>query len=121
MARPIYCVCVLLPPAHRSAHQRLVTHSEEVAFNDPPAGTAEQLVLNQHLRRLTRYAGLSAFQRAVQQVRVGRSQGVWGSSGARVDFRVQGGCHAETNLHHWAPATGSALALLPLVVRGGHL
>jgi len=52
----------------RAAHQRLVTHSEEIAFNDPPAGCSEQLILNQHLRRLLRYSGLSALQRGVQQV-----------------------------------------------------
>ncbi|KAG2489276.1 hypothetical protein HYH03_012296 [Edaphochlamys debaryana] len=52
----------------RAAHQRLVTCSEEVAFNDPPSGAAEELILNQHLRRLLRYTGLSALQRGVQQV-----------------------------------------------------
>ncbi|PNW72668.1 hypothetical protein CHLRE_15g637761v5 [Chlamydomonas reinhardtii] len=57
-----------LSGAFRAAHQRLVTCSEEVAFNDPPAGAAEQLVLNQHLRRLLRYTGLSAAQRGIQQV-----------------------------------------------------
>ncbi|GFR51705.1 hypothetical protein Agub_g14150 [Astrephomene gubernaculifera] len=57
-----------LSGAFRAAHQRLVTCSEEVAFNDPPAGAAEQLILNQHLRRLTRYTGLSALQRGIQQV-----------------------------------------------------
>lgn len=57
-----------LSGAFRSAHQRLVTCSEEVAFNDPPAGAAEQLILNQHLRRLLRYTGLSALQRGLQQV-----------------------------------------------------
>ncbi len=51
-----------------------MTYSEEVAFNDPPAGAAEQLILNQHLRRLLRYSGLSALQRGVQQVR-GRGKG----------------------------------------------
>ncbi|GFH24370.1 ABC transporter domain-containing protein, partial [Haematococcus lacustris] len=51
----------------RAAHQRLVTNSEEVAFNDPPAGVAEQQILNQHLRRLLQYSRLSAFQRFVQQ------------------------------------------------------
>jgi ATP-binding cassette subfamily D (ALD) protein 3 len=48
--------------------QRLVTYSEEVAFNDPPGGMAEQFILNQHVRRLLRYSGLSALQRGVQQV-----------------------------------------------------
>ncbi|GIL93564.1 hypothetical protein Vretimale_11706 [Volvox reticuliferus] len=57
-----------LSGAFRAAHQRLVTCSEEVAFNDPPAGAAEQLVLNQHLRRLLRYTGLSALLRGIQQV-----------------------------------------------------
>jgi len=52
----------------RAAHQRLVTHAEEVAFNDPPSGAAEELILNQHLRRLLNYTRLSALQRAIQQV-----------------------------------------------------
>ncbi|KDD75785.1 hypothetical protein H632_c500p0, partial [Helicosporidium sp. ATCC 50920] len=42
--------------------------AEEVAFNDPPAGAAERMILNQHLWRLVRHARLSAFQVFVQQV-----------------------------------------------------
>mmetsp|Transcript_5153 Transcript_5153/g.11220 ORF Transcript_5153/g.11220 Transcript_5153/m.11220 type:complete len:766 (-) Transcript_5153:214-2511(-) len=57
-----------LTGSFRAAHQRLVAHSEEVAFNDPPAGAAEQLILNQHLQRLVRYSGLSALQRFIQQI-----------------------------------------------------
>jgi hypothetical protein len=53
----------------RAAHQRLVAHAEEVAFNDPPAGAAEQLILNQHLQRLITFTRLSSFQRFMQQVR----------------------------------------------------
>jgi hypothetical protein len=53
----------------RAAHQRLVAHSEEVAFNDPPGGAAEQLILNQHLARLITFSRLSSFQRFLQQVR----------------------------------------------------
>eukprot|EP00850_Spirogloea_muscicola_P018656 SM000173S03025 [mRNA] locus=s173:214507:219530:+ [translate_table: standard] len=52
----------------RNAHQRLVAHAEEVAFNDPPGGDTERLILNDHLYRLLRHARLSAFQRLVQQV-----------------------------------------------------
>jgi hypothetical protein len=52
----------------RAAHQRLVAHSEEVAFNDPPGGAAEQLILNQHLARLITFSRLSSFQRFLQQV-----------------------------------------------------
>lgn len=48
--------------------QRLVAHAEEVAYNDPPSGASEQLILNQHLYRLLRHNKLSAFQRFVQQV-----------------------------------------------------
>ena len=48
--------------------QRLVAHAEEVAYNDPPSGAAEQLILNQHLYRLLRHNKLSALQRFVQQV-----------------------------------------------------
>ncbi|KAF8072505.1 abcD2 [Scenedesmus sp. PABB004] len=52
----------------RAAHQRLVAHAEEVAFNDPPGGAAEQLVLNQHLARLITFSRLSSFQRFLQQI-----------------------------------------------------
>lgn len=48
--------------------QRLVTNAEEVAFNDPPSGAAEQMILNQHLFRLLRHAKLSSFQRFLQQI-----------------------------------------------------
>lgn len=54
--------------AFRAAHQRLVAHAEEVAFNDPPAGAAEQLILNQHLQRLITFTRLSSFQRFLQQI-----------------------------------------------------
>jgi ABC-type uncharacterized transport system fused permease/ATPase subunit len=64
-----------LSGSFRAAHQRLVAHAEEVAFNDPPAGAAERLVLNQHLRRLIKYVRLSSLQRFLQQVRVSR-QGI---------------------------------------------
>ena len=53
--------------AFRAAHQRLVANAEEVAFNDPPAGMSEQMILNQHLYRLLRHSRLSAFQQFVQQ------------------------------------------------------
>jgi len=56
-----------LAGAYRAAHQRLVSNAEEVAFNDPPAGGAERLVLNGHLRRLVRYCGLASAQRFLQQ------------------------------------------------------
>jgi ABC-type uncharacterized transport system fused permease/ATPase subunit len=56
-----------LAGAYRAAHQRLVNNAEEVAFNDPPAGGAERLVLNGHLRRLVRYSGLASAQRFLQQ------------------------------------------------------
>eukprot|EP00879_Flechtneria_rotunda_P006749 GHRR01007092.1.p1 GENE.GHRR01007092.1~~GHRR01007092.1.p1 ORF type:complete len:574 (+),score=196.19 GHRR01007092.1:869-2590(+) len=52
----------------RAAHQRLVAHAEEVAFNDPPGGAAEQLILNQHLARLITFGRLSSFQRFLQQI-----------------------------------------------------
>ena len=56
--------------AMRGVLQRLVAHAEEIAYNDPPSGAAEQLILNQHLYRLLRHNKLSAFQRFVQQVTV---------------------------------------------------
>ena len=57
-----------LAGAFRAAHQRLVVNAEEVAFNDPPAGAAEQMILNQHLWRMLRHSRLSAFQQFIQQV-----------------------------------------------------
>lgn len=67
---PLPPPCTLTPPSScRAAHQRLVAHAEEVAFNDPPAGAAEQLILNQHLQRLITFTRLSSFQRFLQQVR----------------------------------------------------
>ena len=48
--------------------QRLSTKAEEIAYNDPPGGISEELILNDHLQRLLRYIQLSAFQRGVQQV-----------------------------------------------------
>lgn len=52
----------------RAVVQRLVSNAEEVAFNDPPGGAAERLILNQHLSRLIRHSRLSALQRFFQQV-----------------------------------------------------
>lgn len=46
-----------------------MVNAEDVAFNDPPAGAAEQMILNRHLQRLLRHARLSAFQRFIQQAR----------------------------------------------------
>lgn len=57
-----------LAGSFRNAHQRLSSHAEEVAFNDPPAGAAEQMILNQHLYRFLRHSRLSAFQQFVQGV-----------------------------------------------------
>lgn len=52
----------------RTAHQRLVASAEEVAFNDPPSGAAECMVLNRHLDRALRHSRLSALQRFVQGI-----------------------------------------------------
>ena len=49
--------------------QRLAASAEEVAFNDPPGGAAERMILNDHLWRLLRHSKLSAFQRFIQGVR----------------------------------------------------
>ena len=46
----------------------MVASAEEIAFNDPPSGAAERMVLDGHLARLVTHARLSAFQRFVQQV-----------------------------------------------------
>ncbi|PSC72069.1 ABC transporter D family [Micractinium conductrix] len=53
--------------AFRGAHQRLVQHAEEIAFNDPPAGMAERMILDQSLYRLLRHSRLSALLQFVQQ------------------------------------------------------
>lgn len=57
-----------LAGSFRRAHQRLSTHAEEVAFNDPPAGMAEKMILNQHLYRLLTHSRLSAFQQMIQGI-----------------------------------------------------
>ncbi|KAH9320600.1 hypothetical protein KI387_015239 [Taxus chinensis] len=52
----------------RNAHQRIVAHAEEIAFNDPPGGVTECRILNDHLHRLIRHSQLSTVQRFLQQV-----------------------------------------------------
>eukprot|EP00193_Tetraselmis_chui_P021604 CAMPEP_0177786864 /NCGR_PEP_ID=MMETSP0491_2-20121128/21161_1 /TAXON_ID=63592 /ORGANISM="Tetraselmis chuii, Strain PLY429" /LENGTH=369 /DNA_ID=CAMNT_0019308125 /DNA_START=54 /DNA_END=1161 /DNA_ORIENTATION=+ len=54
--------------AFRAAHQRLVSYAEEIAFNDPPAGAAEKMILNQHQYALNRFSHLSSLQRFFQQI-----------------------------------------------------
>ena len=66
--RWIWYFCCLFSRSVGTVPQRLVSHAEEVAYNDPPSGAAEQLILNSHLYRLLRHNKLSAFQRFVQQV-----------------------------------------------------
>lgn len=51
----------------RTAHARIATSAEEIAFNDPPAGRAEMLSLNTRLARMIRHSKLSVVQRFVQQ------------------------------------------------------
>lgn len=52
----------------RNAHQRIVSHAEEIAFNDPPGGDTERMILNDHLNRYMRHSRLSSFQKFIQQV-----------------------------------------------------
>eukprot|EP00250_Pteridium_aquilinum_P005835 c15863_g1_i2 orf=28-1446(+) len=52
----------------RNAHQRVVSHAEEIAFNDPPGGDTERMILNNHLYKLMQHSRLSAIQRFLQQV-----------------------------------------------------
>ncbi len=80
--------------------QRLVAHSEEVAFNDPPGGASEQMILNQHLHRLTRHARLSAFQRFVQQVRLSRCHASMFSQENSCIMDVHGPAHCHDYQHH---------------------
>jgi hypothetical protein len=47
---------------------RIVSHAEEIAFNDPPGGDTEQMILNNYLNRYICHSRLSAFQKFVQQV-----------------------------------------------------
>jgi hypothetical protein len=48
--------------------QRLVGNAEEIAYNDPPSGQAERMVLDHLLERMVKHGRLSALQRFVQQV-----------------------------------------------------
>lgn len=52
----------------RNSHQHIVSHAEEIAYNDPPGGDTECRILNDRLCKLMRHSRLSAFQRFVQQV-----------------------------------------------------
>eukprot|EP00898_Chlorokybus_atmophyticus_P003808 jgi/Chlat1/4428/Chrsp29S04393 len=56
-----------LTGSFRSAHQRVVANAEEIAFNDPPGGETERLILNRHLDRLLHHWRLTAFQKFIQQ------------------------------------------------------
>lgn len=57
-----------LSGALRAAHSRLAAAAEDVAFNDPPAGAAERLILDAHVDRMLAHGRLSSFQRFVQSV-----------------------------------------------------
>lgn len=57
-----------LSGALRAAHARLAAAAEDVAFNDPPSGAAERLILDAHVDRLLTHGRLSSFQRFVQGV-----------------------------------------------------
>lgn len=52
----------------RNAHQRIVSHAEEIAFNDPPGGDTEHMILNDYLYKLMQHTQISAFQKFLQQV-----------------------------------------------------
>lgn len=51
----------------RTAHHRIASSAEEVAFNDPPAGRAEMMALNTRLDRMVAHSRLTVVQRFVQQ------------------------------------------------------
>lgn len=59
---------VALSGNFRNAHQRIVAHAEEIAFNDPPGGVTECKILNDHLHRLIWHSQLFSVQRFLQQV-----------------------------------------------------
>lgn len=51
----------------RSAHHRVATSAEEVAFNDPPAGRAEMIALNSRMDTMVKHSRLTVIQRFIQQ------------------------------------------------------
>lgn len=52
--------------AFRTAHSRIASSAEEIAFNDPPSGRAEMLALNKRLECMVRHSRLTAYQRCLQ-------------------------------------------------------
>jgi hypothetical protein len=95
--------------AFRAAHQRLVANAEEVAFNDPPAGMSEQMILNQHLYRLLRHSRLSAFQQFVQQsldgffIKASKEASLQAEPAGSGDGDGLGGCLFPASLLPWLP------------------
>lgn len=51
----------------RKSHARIASSAEEVAFNDPPSGRAEMMLLNSRLNRMMRHSQLTVSQRFIQQ------------------------------------------------------
>ena len=51
----------------RKSHARIASSAEEVAFNDPPSGRTEMMLLNSRLTRMMHHSKLTVSQRFIQQ------------------------------------------------------
>ena len=56
-----------LTAGFRAAHHRIVNKAEEIAYNDPPGGATELLILNHHLSGQLQHAALTSYQRFLQR------------------------------------------------------
>ena len=56
-----------LTAGFRTAHHRIVNKAEEIAYNDPPGGATELLILNHHLSGQLQHAALTSYQRFLQR------------------------------------------------------
>lgn len=48
---------------YRAAHARVINHAEEIAYNDPPGGAAENAILETAFNKLRRHVGTTAGQK----------------------------------------------------------
>lgn len=52
-----------LSGSYRSAHARVINHAEEIAYNDPPGGEAENAILTTAFKKLARHVDTTAGQK----------------------------------------------------------
>ena len=52
-----------LSGSYRSAHARVINHAEEIAYNDPPGGEAENAILTGAFKKLARHVDTTAGQK----------------------------------------------------------